>query len=284
MMVVTANQAPTLMNMLAGSRSWDMRWVPTADHEGVSEMSLMKVPRYERGSPGIALVCAPAQIDLMRARFPAAKVVWVAHNGYWRPDQSVFARVDACLAISKRVAQIHEAVTGVKTYFVSPAYTAQARWAWKRDIFVTVRSRPSQRMDDVSSVAAFALRGFVHRYFGQDQAGGFVDGEQKARVLAECSAYASFLHRSAGFGLAEHEAMALGAPIIGCFWGDMETEARSYPALCHSIYDLRHVANRLANDTSFAQLCSEHSLAYIEACRTQDRMDSTIAAFVEAVA
>jgi hypothetical protein len=282
--VVTANQAPTLMNILEQSSSWKLRWVPTADHEGVSEMKLMRVPRYDPSdSPVAALVCAPHQIDIMRTRFPRAKVVWVAHNGYVRPENHMFSRVDACLAFSERVASLHEASTGVKTYFISPWYVPLQSWKWAPNLFVTIRSRPSHRIDDTPSVAAFALKGLRHVLYGQDQAGGFIDGEKKYGVLSSCSAYGSFLHRCAGFGLAEHEAMSVGAPILGSFWGDMEREARLY-SLEHSIDRLPMLAKILAEDESFAKICSQQSLDYIAERRTKERMDRSITMFLDAMA
>lgn len=162
MKIVFANQAPTLMNMLSGASAWDLSWVPTGDHGGVSEMSLLSARRYAGGEVEAALVCAPSHIEFMSARFPRAKLIWVAHNGYVRPPDVWFRRVHACIAFSDMVRSMTECATGRPTFFISPSYKAERSWSWKAHHFVTIRSRPSARIDDVPSVAAYVLHGRTH--------------------------------------------------------------------------------------------------------------------------
>lgn len=283
MNVVFANQSPTLMNILASSSKWSLSWVPTQDHEDVAEMRLMEARRFTGGNVEAALVCAPSQIDFMRRMFPRAKILWVAHNGYVRQPAHVFRGVDACVAFSSMVSALTKSCTGLPSFFVSPAYEPRRLWTWKNNDFVTIKSRPARRIDDVSSVASYVLAGMKHTYYGQDQPGGFVSGDAKLAVLRSSSAYASMLHRSAGFGLAEHEAMSVGAPVLGGFWGDMEIEAPKMPSLHWSLRQLRGIAATLAQDEAFAKECSEASLDYIHSYRTRERMDETIESLVDSI-
>lgn len=110
-----------------------------------------------------------------------------------------------------------------------------------------------------------------------------MSGSRKMEVMSSSSAYASLLHRSAGFGLAEHEGMSLGSPLLGSFWGDMEIEVRDMPSLRYSIRELPGVASILATDQQFAEECSAASLDYISTCRTESRMNETIASAVEQI-
>lgn len=287
MNVIVAMQAPTLFNQLRRSSEWNLWMEPMGDHEGLMETQLAEVPLHGRSDPNpdVVLVCSPSHLQFAQRRWPHAKMVWVFHNGYERllPDAYADA-VDGAIAFSHRVCHLQSAASEIDVHYVSVAYETQPVWSWSRELFWSMRNRPSTRKTDTDMVIAMAMRDRKFTCYGQDQPAGFLDSEHRMALMQRCSAYVSCLPRSAGFGLAEHEMMAAGVPVLGTPWGDIERElgtddvSHGYPLIVQSIEQLPFVANRASENAALCERASESGLRYIEQFRTTRAMDRSIAA------
>jgi len=283
--VVAAVQSPTLLNILAASSSWSLAAYPLGDHGGIAETAAMRLPIWSEGDrlPEVVLVCSPAHLFNARAKWPRARIAWVVHNGRerWLLPAEHESSVAGAICFSERLRWLCQAGRRPTFHFISPAYEAQGDWTWSENRLWTLRSRPSTRTDDRENLIAAITQESAHSFYGQDQPTGFADAETARALRGRCSAYVSALDRSAGFGLAEHEALAAGVPIIGGWWGDMEEEMPDgYWGLQHNPRKMHEAARRVASDESAAKELSALGLGYIAKHRSRARMNETIAAFL----
>ncbi len=92
------------------------------------------------------------------------------------------------------------------------------------------------------------------------------------------------MQRTAGFGLAEHEALANGVPLIGGWWGDLEEEmSDDYWGLSHNLYKMSLATERVLNDEDGARELSQLGLDYIRKYRSTERMDDSVRTMLEAI-
>lgn len=286
--VVAALQSPTLLNILRKSSSWDLHVAPLGDHEGLAEVAELTVPTWNEGDPApeIVLVCSPAHLFNAKTRWPKARVVWVVHNGWerWLLPPEHEDKVAGVVVFGERLRWLCQAGRKPRFHFVSPAYEVSQKWSWTPDCLWTLRNQPNTRNDDSPNVFAAITQESTHTFYGQGQNAGFADAAKKANLLSSCSAYVSALHRTAGFGLAEHEAMAAGVPLIGGWWGDMEEElSPSYWGLQHNLYKMYEATRRVVVDKDGAEELSALGCEYITKYRTQERMDQTAKDFLKAL-
>lgn len=287
--VVAAYQSPGLVNILAKSRAWSMRTYPLGDHEGLAEIAEMAVPDWTPEAdpdPDVIIVCSPAQFLAATDAWPAAKILWAVHNGYerWLLPEEYETRVAGALCFSEKVRWLQQPGKRVRHFVLSPAYEATPVWSWAPSDLWTLRNRPAGRGDDVDIVIAAITEGMNHTTFGQLQPGGFADAKKKAALRSRSSGYVSAMQRTAGFGLAEHEAFAAGVPVIGGWWGDLGGEmSRDYWGLQHRLYDMREAAVRVCRDEWGARALSWLGLEYIRKYRTLDRMDATVVELLAAI-
>lgn len=287
--VVVAIQSPSLLNILARSSSWSMKACAMGDDTDLAEVSELRVPRWDEerdADPTVVLVCAPAHREWAAKQWPKAGLLWVIHNGSERgllPKEHEDG-LAGVVCFSERVRWICQAGRSVRCHFVSPAYEASPTWKWAPDELWSLRNRPDSRRDDRDAIIPAVVEGQKHTFYGQGQAAGFVDAAAKARLRASCSAYVSCLARGSGFGLAEHEAFAAGVPVVGGYWGDVESEmSPDYWSLSHHVRKMHISARMLARRADDAETLSELGLAYVREYRTTARMNATIAEMLASV-
>ena len=280
--VVAALQSPTLLNILIQSSAWSLSVQELGDHAELKETSLADFPILRRPEERVelVLVCSPDHLFNARKIWPRAKIAWLIHNGRQRsllpPEHE--DKIDCMLCFSDRVRWLAESGRQKPAFFVSPYYEAKQSWSWSPGILWNLRNRPETRSDDADGILPAITSGLNLRQYGQEQELGLATPQIKQRLIASCSAYMSYLHRSAGFGLAEHECLAAGVPVIGDWWGDMEDELPAeYWGLRHNLKAMRDSAVRVCEDESGARELSSLGLEYIRRYRTKDRMDDSIA-------
>ena len=281
--VVAAVQSPTLLNILGRSNEWSFRVMPLGDHEGLQETSMLTVPAWDPRRdqmPEIVLVCSPEQYRRASRFWPDAKLLWVIHNGYQRQllPREFEGSVAGAVCFSSMVAWLASAGRDtVPFHFISPVYEAEPVWSWAPNNLWSLRSRPNTRGDDREAIVPAVVRGCSHTFYGQDQPAGFATGAKKVELLSSCSGFLSALSRSAGFGLAEHEALAAGVPVIGGWWGDMREEMPpEYWALSDDLRRMAEASRRLCESADGAQELSQMGLDYVRKYRSAARMDETI--------
>jgi hypothetical protein len=315
--VVAALQAPTLLNLWARSTRWHLRVFGGPDD--LAEAALLDVPAYTIGDPVAVLVCHAPQLAQAAKLWPKAKLVWVAHNCQnVSDDPRIHGHVALNTVISRR-AQEHAEALGhpASSWFViTPAYMPIRRHRWKRDVLWTMQSRPDspshpdpnraadQRILDqclarcAPTEVAYALgdptlgtreRAFCsprselasrHTLYGQDQPAGFLDRAGQDRLIAACSGYLSCLRPSAGFGLAQHEMLAAGVPLIANTWAGVADDGGSLGGVRDSLDEVAQLADLICTDSLAASRIGEAGLDFISAKRNQEQMDRGIEAFL----
>lgn len=279
-LVVWALQAPTLLNLLARSAAWRLTVADLGDASMLKEAELLRAERYRSGDPAVVFVCTPDHLAAARQRFPRSRHVWVLHNGR-RQLLPPTADVAETLCLSHHVARLQQR-DGITGHVVVPAYEPSLGFRWTPNKLFVMMSRPSSRTGEREHLLNMVERASGKRAtrYGQDQAGGFL--YDRAAVYADCSGYLSALPDWAGFGLAEHEALAAGVPVIGNRrWGDMEEELPDYSGLQGSVSEQGRAAKRVAEDAEFAAQLSERGIEFISAHRTRARMDAGITSLLE---
>lgn len=286
--VVAAYQSPALFNILATSKQWRLRMAPLGDHEELAELAELDVPTWTEAdpSPELVVVCSPAQCDAAKQQWPDAKRIWAVHNGFerWLLPAEYEQEVVAAVCFSDRVRWLQQTGRTTRFVFLSPAYEAMPTWTWEPNHLWTLRNRIAERKSDGETVIAAVTEGLAHVYYGQGQPAGIADRTKKVELRSSCSGYISALHRSAGFGLAEHEAMAAGVPVIGGWWGDLDKEiGPGYWGLVDDIRDMKRAARKVADSSGDATRLSQMGLEYIRRYRTADRMDDSITSLLSAI-
>lgn len=290
--VVWAIQSPTLLNRLAKG-SWVLEAADFGD-ASFSERQQLAVPTWDGRADGVAacFVCSPDHVRNARERLPGVPIMRVAHQGYHQKlpacDESVGT---LCFAEAIRDF-VGEAVVNKPVWVIRPAFEVKPVWQWGGRFVWSMMSRPKTReriaMAGFESVAAIAKTQL--RMFGEDQPEGALSGEARDRLMLDCSAYLTALEPRTGFGLAEHEAMSMGCPVIGNRWCDMawlKARGEKVPSLGFrdygDIYTIAEIVDRVARDMSFAEEISEEETEYV-ACRyTSQQMNLGIEAFLDTV-
>ena len=299
--VVAALQSPHMLNIWQQSEKWRLYYDLLGDHEGLEESRDLEVGRFnplhvKAQRVAAALVASPLQMETAKKKFPNAKIFWVVHTGYFLevfPSEHL-DKVDGIVTLTKSVLNIqmdHKPGLGdKKNFIITPYYETQPTWRWKENLLWTVRSRAGTRMAPSKDRFEYVMNGVKSRvkgtetkvlFFGQDSPDGYLDKTGKLRLFENSSAYISALPENAGFGLAEHEALSHGVPIVGSRWGDIDTEVSpEYKALTPSQDEMIDYAVRLANDKEFAEEMSELGLEYIRKYRNKKSMDRQITKLV----
>ena len=283
--VLAALQSPTLLNILHRSSVWNF-WVTDladADPAVLAELRWLAVPTYA-GNPRMVdyvLVCTPHQYQRAGNLFPRAKRVWMLHNGreaMTPPHEDHFA-----LTFSRRVAALHqERRPQMRIATVTPAYAPAPCWAeWAPRIW-TMLNRPTPDRSEYLQLIEALVRGLPFEWYGQGHANGILDGPARAELERACAAYVTPLPPWAGFGLAQHECLARGVPLVGSRWGDLADELPAeYTALADDLTAQRQALDRLLDPQegpAYGLALSELGLAMIRAHRTAGQMDQSVQA------
>jgi hypothetical protein len=279
--VVWVAQAPLLLNRLCLSRSWNMQVASLPDANGLAELAQMDAPKWDGNSKGVvaAFACAPDHVQWVKEHLPDAKLVLVAHQGYAQKLPPA-PPITPVVAFSSRCAFFVSSQIVQQVSVLTPAYAPCPCWSWSPDKVWTMMSRPKTR-ENISFAALEDARRIAHTeigVYGQDQPDGFLTPQAKTYRLSSCSAYFEALPPRAGFGLAEHEAMAAGCPVVGAAWGDICTRLSCQKAFADysNIYGLAALADRAAKDKEWAEARSAEQLQYIRDCFSQERMDESV--------
>jgi hypothetical protein len=299
-LVVAALQAPTLLNIWARSEKWRLVAAPLGDHEGLAEAELLAPDLRQpiSGKPDVVLVCSPAQLKRAREMWPDAKHVWVLHNstpGYLPSAER--EQIAAAVALTDQVKTRHELAWKAqggsipRVQLIIPYFEPMSRWGWARHRLWSMVSRPETRHPEhlfgIQEVLSHYALHERHTLYGQGQPGGFLDPRAKQAVIAACSAYISHMPEWAGFGLAEHEMLAAGVPVIGRRWADLRTDlSEEYTGLTDSVVEQASVAAYLSESIRSCWLgkgLSLLGLQFIADRRTRRQMDEGIEAFLQGV-
>ena len=281
---VFALQSPALLNIYAQSDVWDLEVWNSPGPQLVDDR-LLHAPSYRGGPVECVFVCTEQQWFAAQALWPSAVRVWVAHNGKTMiaPPQCAAEHV---LALSRRVARLHQQASPAAVHVVVPFYTPAPRWNWGPATW-TLRNRPSTREGDVkeSITATLACAGNPqHTFYGEGWEAGPLCGERRIAVEESCSAYVSCLPNYSGFGLAEHECLAAGIPVVGFPWGDMDEELPDY--WCPDAQRAGAVLWSLCDPSqgpTIGRTMSETGLDFISKYRTKARMDHEIGVLLDAL-
>ena len=117
----------------------------------------------------------------------------------------------------------------------------------------TTRRHLAVQMRTATLERAAAEAGAAIERFGQGQPSGFLTPERRDTWYGGSLGYVSSLPTNAGFGLAEHEALASGCPLLAMAWGDTPVTLAGYPGLC---FDGERLAARLREAS--ARLAEPH--------------------------
>lgn len=273
MRVVFAIQAPTLLNRLARSKHWQLEVADLGD-AAVAERALLTAPRYHSGAVDAVFVTTPAQLWAARFRWPAARLVWCAHNG--RPEVvAAEGKSLPLLTFSRRTAALHHAANPqVRIAAVRPFYEPEPIWKWEPNKAWLMLSRPKTRQPDLPEANRYVLErsGVRCLFYGEGQPDGFL--EDPRLVMRSCSAYLSALPHWAGFGLSQHECFARGVPVVCSRWGDsVEEISPSYRSLDDDLDVQATQLKVLSAYEGIGKQASQLGLTYIAERRTLANMD-----------
>lgn len=278
--IVFALQSPTLLNQLARTTAWQLTTYDLGDTAGLIEKRWLAVPWFagERRSVDFVAVCTPHQYQRAGNLFPRARLVWVLHNGqpHMTPQVGKLA-----LAFSRRVAALHAArAPNLRIGVAVPAYTPEPRWqSWGPRVWTLLNRPTHDRSEYLANIQTLA-RGYPLEAYGQGWTAGVLEGPARLQLEARSAAYLTPLPDWAGFGLAQHECLARGVPLVGSRWGDLGTELDpAYDALVDDPAAQRAALARLhdpAEGPAYAAHLSRLGLAFIDRCRSQENMDTSI--------
>lgn len=266
------------------------------DHQGMAETRVLQgtqgVPRLAGEVPAAVVVCSPAQLTRAREWVFAwgrpVPIVWAVHNGHERELAAGWE--GPLLTFSLNNLGSHGIPSREHAYMIRPAFVPlrSTRETLRDGPLFTMCNRPGTRRGTEAVAARARLREAVARasvrmdVYGQDQALGYLDLEERHWLFASSRGYVSCLPNDAGFGLAEHEALEAGCPLAAMAWGDTPMTLAGYPGLCRSASALE--ANLEALAGSSAQEQARYAIAgwdllaqhYSPAVR-----DQTIQAFLD---
>jgi len=257
--VLWALQSPTLLNLLRATDAWDLRVEALGDHEGLAEADQGRCPGLAGEEPDVIFVCSPRQLEsaqaIARAHGHRPRIVWVAHNG---TEGGLVPRSWGGALLVMSAANVHtHAPSGRDQVFVIRPHIAprfdgrvarvlgqrpkvEALWGMRnrptsRDVQQRMRTEQLARCVEEADVAG------IYQLYGQDTPGGYLTEEERDALFFDGIAYVSSVPTNAGFGLAEHEALALGSRLIAFAWGDARLTLAGYPGIVHSSEQMVHV-------------------------------------------
>lgn len=268
-----ALQSPTLLNNLAQSDLWEIRYVEIGASD-FQEKELLDIPEWTDEKVSLFVGCTREHER------------WALEHLLGVPDYHMIHSSDPkdmgdppaglhVVGMQRRGLELYDAqYAPASAHLLSPCYEPQAAWHWVPGEPWGMMSRPwNRRPTTQKRMAHLNERLPSLALFGQGQPGGFLAGSAKAARMARCSCYVAMVGEEAGFGLMEHEAMAYGVPVIARQWGDV----RGLPGLARTDAELLEKARRCCVDKGFAEAVSAAGLEYIRAHRSRQALDESVA-------
>lgn len=292
--VLFALQSPPLLQLLRVSGAWDLRMEPMGDHEGLAENAVLgdrPIPGIGGDIPDVVVVCSPAHLarakELVFGWGKKIPIVWAAHNGH-EPDL-IDGWEGPLLTFSASNMATFSLFPREHTYVIRPHVPVERELkligSGPLPAF-TMRSRPHTRQNIAAKMrvalldAAAEEAGVPIDTYGQGQPKGFLTAAQKNIQFQYAAAYVSVLPNNAGFGLAEHEALAHGCPLIAMAWSDAHITLAGYGGLCASKAELVEVlrtrcaahakdgvgARKAWAESGYDVLRTHYTLPFMDAC------------------
>lgn len=286
--VVFALQSPTLLNALARASTWRLSVSDMGDADDIEERCLLEAPQSNLAMPDLVVVCSPLQERIASTRFPKVPVAWMLHNG--RADLLPPWPIRRGIALSERVRRLHaRRRPEMRTAVVVPAYECHSDgWNWGPHVW-TMLSRPHAERSEYTEALERLSRGMPIEleWYGQGRERGLLTGARRHCLETYCAAYATPLPLWAGFGLAQHECLARGVPIVGSRWGDMPDEMPDeYVGLTDDPAEQRRVLERLCDPSeghALGRYLSELGLNFVRRWRSPERMERSVVAALGAL-
>lgn len=287
--VVFAIQSPTLVNILAKSDQWDLQVCDMGDTNFKEAQSLVDTKKWDGDWLDVhsVYVCSPAHYEFATQHFKNSKIVWVLHSGLTHLIPENLKPRYALNFQYSNVVSWALARPEMEIRTVIPHYQPDpCGWQWKPNDLWTMQSRPETRLPEAGMNIArvFEASPYVtkhHRFFGENQRGGFLDPVAREDRFRHCSAYLTCLHRRSGFGLAQHEALSKGTPLVGLSWADMSS--KKLLGLHDTIEQTTLAAERVMLDRRYAEAVSKSGLEFIALERSKARMDESIKELLETI-
>ncbi len=265
---------------MEASPKWDVA-TKNLSNETFAERDLCKVPVWDCGRPDLFVGCIPEHHTWAFYNVPGVPRVHAIHSsdpmdmGGDPSGLDIIGFQQSGLKIAASKFRLRS------TTFLSLWYEPKPVWSWSGGKPFSIMSRPWHRKDATRTRMAMSLSEIRNmKLYGEGQPGGFlVEGKEATMRSASC--YVSMVGIDGGFGLSEHEAMAMGCPIVARRWGDMAVDFPKYPGFADDDDHLMALANACASDEVFARSLSEAGLEYIAKHRTRPRFEDSVGSLID---
>ena len=289
--IIAAMQAPTLLQRLSQAKQWRIETLDAGD-SALQEASLCKLPQWDGDLTGVvaAWACSPAHVEWFQNYCRGVPIWWLGHNVKPELYPTVARRLPLLCFTQHSLGVLAPLHLGEHRAHVVPRYDPEPVWRWQAGMSWAMRSRPKHRFaDEVSRLEwvvaqAQERRPHTHLRFGEGQPGGFVDEAGKRAVSASCSAYVSSLPPWTGIQQGEHEAMALGCPMITAPNQDYATGGLVSPCVAESEVDQVAALARCLDHPGVAAEASAAGLAYVARWHGAARSEESVCSYLEAAA
>lgn len=261
--------------MLEATPKWAIA-TKNLSNETFAEKELCKVPTWEGGRPDLFVGCIPEHHAWAFYNAPGVPRLHAIHSSDPRDMGGDPSGLDI-IGFQKSGLEIAERSFRVRsTTFVSLWYEPKPVWSWGSGQPFSIMSRPWHRKPTTQDRMKLAMANIVGmKLYGEGQPHGFLT-EGKTAVMKSASCYVSMVGIDGGFGLSEHEAMAMGCPVIARRWGDMAVDFPKYPGFADSDEHLVALANACASDEKFARYLSEACIDYVAKFRTRQKFEDSV--------
>ena len=279
---VWAHQSPTLLNLFRASPEWDLRVADLGDcsfQEKDLLTCLVEQPD-QIAHPDAVFVCAPGHFCRARKAWPKAKLVWVFHQGY--PNREPQEAKECCAAVC-----FHPAIAAMLETFsvrvLTPHFPVSHQWKFGPTDAYMMMSRPRSRpMMQIAAnkellQAVETATGKRAWWYGEQAPDGF--RADPSTLYAEHACYLSRLPWRSGIGLAEHEAMAAGMPMVGAAWGAYWETWNNHMRYCDTDM-IAAEAKEIMTSRTRAENLSELQQRYVGATYSTENMNDSIARFI----
>ena len=281
--VVIGYQSPGLVCRLRLSNSWNLQAHPLGEPLCDSWPD-WAAPEFRGDAASVEMVLVGSARQLLEARriFPRARIVQLAHQGHLHRLPVWYEATNILTFSFGNRLQLLRHMEFSNIFVVRPFFEPASIWKWQKNEVWTMMSNPELRkpLDNAGPnqiLAMAAGNGIRHTWYGAGRPVGTLDEIGKRRVMSSCAAYLTVLRPKSGVGLAEHECMAAGVPVVGAAFADALDAAQDLPLWDY--WDFDYIVEdllRAAHHKSWAQRFSEMGLEYISSHCNLSAMDESI--------